>query len=69
MVLNFQMGAAGFRGSLSPVFPDNGGLLFDLRDLELCDGKQIRLNEGMFLRSQFSHYNSLSSYLSNLSSI
>ena len=51
------MGAAGFRGSLSPVFPDNGGLLFDLRDLELCDGKQIRLNEGMFLRSQFSHYN------------
>ena len=44
---NLQMGAAGFRGSWSPVFPDNGGLLFNMRDLQLSNQKQITFNQGI----------------------
>ena len=47
------MGAAGFKGSWPPVFPDSGGLVFIMKDLELPgqygghDGTKIRLNKGI----------------------
>ena len=43
------MGAAGFRGSWSAVFPDCGGMLFDLRNLRLDNGKKITFNGGILL--------------------
>ena len=41
------MGAAGFKGSWPPVFPDNGGMLINTKDLLLSKGTQIILNKGM----------------------
>ena len=42
------MGAAGFKGSWPPVFPDNGGLLFNTKDLVLSDGQSTKIfNQGM----------------------
>ena len=41
------MGAVGFRGSWSDVFPDNFSLLFNMMDLELSgDEKRIKLHKG-----------------------
>ena len=37
------MGAAGFKGSWPPVFPDNGGLLFNTKDLVLSDGQSTEI--------------------------
>ena len=42
------MGAAGFRGSWPPVFPDNGGMLFNTKDLVLSDDWSTKIfNPGM----------------------
>ena len=47
------MGAAGFKGSWPPVFPDNGGLVFIMKDLQLPprlhwkNEKKIKLNKGI----------------------
>ena len=43
------MGAAGFRGSWSAIFPDNGGMVFDLRNLKLDNGKTKTFNGGILL--------------------
>ena len=44
------MGAAGFKGSWPPVFPDNGSLLFNTKDLRLLsNGTKMLLNRGIIL--------------------
>ena len=51
-----QIGATGTSQSWSPVFPDNGGLLFKLRDLELTgDNPRIRFDrsQGMCLHKYY----------------
>ena len=51
-----QIGATGTSQSWSPVFPDNGGLLFKIRDLELTgDNPRIRFDrsQGMCLHKYY----------------
>ena len=54
------MGAAGFKGSWPPVFPDNGGLLFNTKDLVLSDGQSTEIfNPGMQYFTMIFWYNNI----------
>ena len=56
------MGAAGFKGSWPPVFPDNGSLLFIMTDLQLLsNGTKILLNKGII--SLLAIYSIIYSYI------